>query len=250
MLLWSPTLYLSHFPTHLLTDELTHSLTHSSINPRPPTHPHTHARARDCTFSYLLTHSLIHSFTHLLTHVLNLSPFLALNHWVSCSLYHLLTCSLSCSLYHSIVRNHIKTVQAEEKESISYSHSAMLLRSSLWRHAIHFKAVRTVVCRAVLVAVVAKTTILRARYEAFMYCLWHLTQLLTFLHSFAAFVLVQVRLIVWVGHLSFISIEELLFHVAGQGMHTDGANWADLLCSVKYCLHLGSHQLQLRNAGP
>ena len=81
-----------------------------------------------------------------------------------------------------------------------------------------------------------------------MYCLGNLARVKTSLHTCAAFVLVQVRLIVWIGHFGFISMGELLFRVVGHDMDAGGAVRADRFCSVNYCLRLWSHQLQFGNA--
>ena len=99
----------------------------------------------------------------------------------------------------------------------------------------------TVICSLVFIAVVPKTTISGTGCVAFVNFFWLVAQFHTFLHTFAAFVLVQICLIVWIGHM-FFTFEVLLSRVVDHGMETDGAVWAHLFCSVNYCLHLWSHQ--------
>ena len=99
----------------------------------------------------------------------------------------------------------------------------------------------TVSCSLVFVAVVPKTTISGTGCVAFVNFFWLVAQFHTFLQTFAAFVLVQICLIVWIGHM-FFTFEVLLSRVVDHGMETDGAVWAHLFCSVNYCLHLWSHQ--------
>ena len=127
--------------------------------------------------------------------------------------------------------------QRSNFKTSSYDSTHLLYREEL-----------TVVCSLVFVAVVPQTTISGTGCVAFVNFFWFVAQFHTFLQTFAAFVLVQIWLIVWVGYMFFTLDEVLLFLVVGHDMHTDGAMRAHLFCSVNYCLHLWSQQYQLGSA--